>query len=83
MKSEMVYEHIPVLGSQAEMLRIRNEPVEVIQVGQLFHYVVDYDLHGLVDVGSTTRMDLPARAPIGIVVQFFHRSNLLGRGSHA
>jgi hypothetical protein len=28
-------------------------------------------------------MDLPARAPIGIVVQFFHRSNLLGRGSHA
>jgi len=78
-KVRWCYEHIPALGSQAEMLRIRNEPVGGIQVGQLFHYVVDYDLHGLVDVGSTTRLDAPAYAPIGTVAQFFHRGT--GRGN--
>ncbi len=60
------------------MLRLRNEPVEGIQVGQLFHYVVDYDLDGLADVGSTTRMELPAHAPIAAVIQFFVRGT--GRG---
>ena len=78
-KVRWCYEHIPALGSRAEMLRIRNEPVEGIQVGQLLHYVVDYDLHGLVDVGSTTRMEPPPHAPTGMVVQFFHRGT--GRGS--
>jgi hypothetical protein len=78
-KVRWCYEHIPALGSRAEMLRIRNEPVEGIQAGQLLHYVVDYDLHGLVDVGSTTRMEPPAYAPTGAVVQFFHRST--GRGN--
>ncbi len=78
-KVRWCYEHIPALGSQAEMLRIRNEPVEGIQVGQMLHYVVDYDLHGLVDVGSTTRMDPPGYAPVGTVVQFFHRGT--GRGN--
>jgi hypothetical protein len=77
-KVRWCYEHIPALGSQAEMLRIRNEPVGGIQVGQLYHYVVDYDLHGLVDVGSTTRMDAPAYAPIGTVAQFFHRGTARG-----
>lgn len=43
------------------MLRIRNEPVEGVQVGQLLHYVVDYDLDGLADVGGTTRLELPPR----------------------
>jgi hypothetical protein len=78
-KVRWCYEHIPALGSRAEMLRIRNEPVEGIQVGQLLQYVVDYDLHGLVDVGSTTRMEPPPHAPTGTVVQFFHRGT--GRGS--
>jgi hypothetical protein len=78
-KVRWCYEHIPALGSRAEMLRIRSEPVEGIQVGQVFNYVVDYDLHGLVDVGSTTRMEPPPHAPTGTVVQFFHRGT--GRGS--
>jgi hypothetical protein len=58
--------------------RIRNEPVEGVEVGQLFHYVVDYDLDGLTDVGSTTRMESPAHAPTATVVQFFVRGT--GRG---
>ena len=77
-KVRWCYEHIPALGSRTEMLRIRNEPVEGIQVGQLFHYVVDYDLDGLTDVGSTTRMELPAHAPVATVIQFFVRGT--GRG---
>ena len=77
-KVRWCYEHIPALGPRTEMLRIRNEPVEGIQVGQLFHYVVDYDLDGLADVGSTTRMELPAHAPVATVIQFFVRGT--GRG---
>ena len=77
-KVRWCYEHIPAQGSRAEMLRIRNEPVDGIKVGQLFQYVVDYDLDGLVDVGSTTRMDPPAHAPVATVAQFFQRG--AGRG---
>jgi hypothetical protein len=77
-KIRWCYEHIPTRGSRAEMLRIRNEPVDGIKVGQLFHYVVDYDLDGLADVGSTTRMDPPAHAPVASVIQFFQRG--AGRG---
>jgi len=77
-KVRWCYEHIPAQGSRAEMLRIRNEPVEGIMVGQLYHYAVDYDLDGLVDVGSTTRMEPPAHAPVATIAQFFHRS--AGRG---
>jgi hypothetical protein len=77
-KVRWCYEHIPALGARAEMLRIRNEPVEGMQVGQLFHYVVDYDLDGLADIGSTTRMELPAHAPVATIAQFFHRGT--GRG---
>src|SRR6267378_983459 len=47
-KVRWCYEHIPALGSRAEMLRIRNEPVDGIRTGQLFQFVVDYDLDGLV-----------------------------------
>ena len=77
-KVRWCYEHISAQGSRTEMLRIRNEPVEGIQVGQLLRYVVDYDLDGLSDVGSTTRMELPAHAPIATVIQFFVRGT--GRG---
>jgi hypothetical protein len=71
------YEHIPAVGARAEMLRIRNE-AEGIVVGALFHYMVDYDLDGMIDVGSTTRIEPPPRGPIAAVIQFFHRST--GRG---
>lgn len=77
-KVRWCYEHIPAQGARTEMLRIRNEPVAGIEVGQLFHYVVDYDLDGLADVGSTTRMDPPAHAPVATVTQFFVRGT--GRG---
>jgi hypothetical protein len=77
-KLRWCYEHIPPQGSRAEMLRVRNEPVDGIQVGQQFHYVVDYDLDGLADVGSTTKMDPPAHAPVASIAQFFHRG--AGRG---
>jgi hypothetical protein len=77
-KVRWCYEHVPAQGARTEMLRIRNEPVAGIQVGELFHYVVDYDLDGLADVGSTTRMDPPAHAPVATVAQFFVRGT--GRG---
>jgi hypothetical protein len=70
-KVRWCYEHIPAKGARTEMLRIRNEPVAGIEVGQLFRYVVDYDLDGLADVGSTTRTDPPAHAPVATVSQFF------------
>jgi hypothetical protein len=72
------YEHIPPQGNRAEMLRIRNEPSRGVYIGAMYYYIVDLDLDGLVDVGSTTRIEeldqrRPA-TPIAHVVQFFHRS---------
>jgi len=72
------YEHIPPQGNRAEMLRIRNEPSRGVSIGALYYYIVDLDLDGLVDVGSTTRIEeldqrRPA-TPIAHVIQFFHRS---------
>ncbi|MGB0085169.1 MAG: hypothetical protein WBP94_07350 [Rhodomicrobiaceae bacterium] len=74
------YEHIPPEGNRAEMLRIRNEPSRGVYIGAMFYYIVDYDLEGLVDVGSTTRIDELDRrhTPIANVTEFFHRST--GRG---
>jgi hypothetical protein len=77
-KVRWCYEHIPTQGARAEMLRVRSEPVEGIKVGQQYQYAVDYDGDGQVDVGSTTRLDPPAHAPVATVVQFFHRG--AGRG---
>jgi hypothetical protein len=72
------YEHIAPDGNRAEMLRIRKEPSRGVFIGALFYYTVDFDLDGLVDVGSTTRIEAldqrrPA-TPIANVIQFFHRS---------
>jgi hypothetical protein len=72
------YEHIPPVGARAEMLRIRNEPAGGIQVGQLYHYVDDFDLDGMIDVGNTTRIEGPRQAPVAVIIQFFHRAT--GRG---
>jgi hypothetical protein len=78
------YEHISPQGNRAEMLRIRNEPSRGTYVGGLHYYIVDFDLEGLVDVGSTTRIDQLDRQPrsqIGNVIQFFHRSTRRGETS--
>jgi hypothetical protein len=73
------YDHIAPLGNRAEMLRIRNEPSRGVYIGAMFYYMVDFDLDGLVDAGSTTRIDAtPNRTPIANVIQFFHRSTKRG-----
>ncbi|MGA7326942.1 MAG: hypothetical protein WBX25_21240 [Rhodomicrobium sp.] len=66
---------MPSQGNRAEMLRIRNEPSRSTYVGAMYYYIVDFDLDGLVDVGSTTRIDpLDRHDVIANVIQFFHRS---------
>ena len=75
------YEHIGPLGNRAEMLRIRNEPSRGVYIDALFHYMVDFDLDGLIDVGSTTEIEAVGRqerTPIAHVIQFFHRSTKRG-----
>src|SRR5262245_16957252 len=72
-KIRWCYEYLAPVGARAEMLRITNEPVAGLLVGQLFHYVDDFDLDGSVDIGSTTRLDGQPHAPAGVVSQFFFR----------
>jgi hypothetical protein len=75
------YEYISPQGNRAEMLRIRNEPSRGVYIDAMFYYMVDFDLDGLVDVGSTTRIDAldrQPRTPIANVIQFFHRSTKRG-----
>jgi hypothetical protein len=48
------YEYIPPEGNRPEMLRIGNEPLRGVYIGALCYYVDDFDLDGLLDVGSTT-----------------------------
>jgi hypothetical protein len=78
------YEYISPEGNRGEMLRIRNEPSRGVYIGASYYYMVDFDLDGLVDVGSTTRIDAldrPPRTPIADVIQFFHRSTKRGEQS--
>ena len=77
-KIRWCFEHIAPVGARAEMLRIRNEPVTGLVVGQLFHYVDDFDLDGSVDIGSTTRLEGQPHAPVGVIGQFFHRGTNRG-----
>ena len=77
-KQKWCYEHIAATGARAEMLRVRTEPVAGIVPGQVFQYAVDFDLDGQADLGSTTKIDGQPHAPVGTVVQFFHRGT--GRG---
>jgi hypothetical protein len=76
------YEHIPPEGNRAEMLRIRNEPSRGTYIGAMFYYIVDFDLDGLIDVGSTTEIEaLDSRrpaTPIANVIEFYHRSTKRG-----
>jgi hypothetical protein len=78
------YEHIPPEGNRAEMLRIRNEPSRGVYIGAFYHYIADYDLDGLIDLGSTTEIEAldnrrPA-TPIAEVIKFYHRSTKRGEG---
>jgi len=64
------------------MLRFRNEPSRGVYIGALYHYITDYDLDGLIDLGSTTEIEpldnrRPA-TPIAHVIKFFHRSTKRG-----
>ncbi len=80
------YEHIPLQGARAEMLRIRNEPSAGVFIGAMYYYIVDFDLDGLADVGSTTRieaLDRQPHSPIANVIQFFHRSTKRGEPAQA
>ena len=77
-KVRWCYEHVAPVGARAEMLRITNEPVAGLLVGQLFHYVDDFDLDGSVDIGSTTKLEGQPHAPIGVVSQFFFRGTNRG-----
>ena len=72
------YEHIPPVGNRAEMLRIRNEPSRAIYIGALYYYIADYDLDGLIDVGSTTQIEGEPRAPIAHIIEFFSRATQRG-----
>lgn len=78
-KQRWCFEHLPPLGARAEMLRIRNEPADGPLVGQVYQYVDDYDLDGLVDVGSTVKLEGQPHAPIGAVTQFFLRGTDRGQ----
>lgn len=63
------------------MLRIRNEPARGVSIGALYYDIVDYDLDGLIDVGSTTQIeaeDHRRETPIGHVTEFFSRSTKRG-----
>jgi hypothetical protein len=80
------YEYISPVGNRLEMLRILNEPLGGVSIGALYHYVVDFDLDGLIDVGSTTEieaLDRPRRVPIANVIRFYHRSTKRGETAQA
>src|SRR5262245_8423801 len=77
-KIRWCFEHVAPAGARAEMLRISNEPVAGLLVGQLFHYVDDFDLDGSVDIGSTTKLEGQPHAPVGAVSQFFFRGTNRG-----
>ena len=80
-KIRWCYEHIAPVGNRAEMLRIRKEPSRGVTIGALYYYVVDYDLDGLIDLGSTTQIeseDSRREIPIAHVIEFFSRSTKRG-----
>ena len=66
------------------MLRIRNEPAQGVYVGAMYYYIVDYDLDGLIDVGSTTQIEaIDLHVPIANVIQFYHRSTKRGESGQS
>ena len=80
------YEHIAPMGNRLEMLRIRNEPLDGVEIGALYYYIVDFDLDGNIDAGSTTKIETledTKRTPIAHVIAFFHRSTNRGEDHSA
>ena len=77
-KVRWCYEHIAPVGARAEMLRISNEPVTGLIVGNVYHYVDDFDLDGTIDVGSSTVLQGEPHAPVGKISAFFHRATNRG-----
>ncbi len=78
------YEYIAPVGNRLEMLRVVNEPLNGVSIGALYYYMVDFDLDGLLDVGSTTEIeavDRPHRIPIANVIRFYHRSTKRGEST--
>jgi hypothetical protein len=66
------------------MLRIRNEPSRGVYIGALYYSVVDYDLDGLIDEGSTTQIEAEDRrreTPIARVIEFSHAAPSVGNSS--
>jgi len=85
-KIRWCYDYIAPIGARAEMLRIRNEPAGGISIGALYYYIVDYDLDGTIDVGSTTQieaLDRENRTPIAHIIEFFSRSTKRGESYQA
>jgi hypothetical protein len=77
-KVRWCFEHIAPIGARAEMLRIINEPVTGLLVGNVYHYVDDFDLDGTIDVGSSTVLQGEPHAPVGKISAFFHRATNRG-----
>jgi hypothetical protein len=77
-KVRWCYEHVAPVGARAEMLRIINEPVTGLLVGNVYHYVDDFDLDGTIDVGSSTTLQGEPHAPVGKISAFFHRATNRG-----
>ena len=77
-KVRWCFEHIAPVGARAEMLRIINEPVTGLLVGNVYHYVDDFDLDGTIDVGSSTTLQGEPHAPVGKISAFFHRATNRG-----
>jgi hypothetical protein len=47
-------------------------------VGQLYHYLDDFHIDGSIDIGSKTKIEGEPHAPVGKVIQFFHRATNRG-----
>ena len=60
------------------MLRIRNEPARGIYIDALYHYIVDFDLDGLIDVGNNADRSAAQTHADPHVIQFFHRTTKRG-----
>ena len=69
-------------AESANALKAAQDESTGVYIGAFFHYVADYDLDGLIDLGSTTEIHAldnrrPA-TPIADVEQFYHRSTKRG-----
>jgi len=64
-KVRWCYEHIAPVDTRAEMLRISNEPVPGLLVGQMYQYVDDLDLDAAVDMAVRRLLKANPMRPSG------------------